>query len=169
MVILHYANWEIFTMNGWWLNLLSARLVQLLKSKRRFFKKAQTSFAFGKLKTQLLYKSCVLNFEKKLKENAEWLMDPQGSINENAQSAFCIITVAIVKILKYPSPINFALFSSPLLCYRPTPVKKVSTKYKQSTTQQSPIYHHNPFQHLIIQTQNQQNQTNFTQFYKGTQ
>ena len=46
-----------------------------------------------------------------------------------------------------------------LLCYRPTPVKKVSTKYKFSTTQLSPVYHHNPFQHLIIQTQNQQNQT----------
>ena len=46
-----------------------------------------------------------------------------------------------------------------LLCYRPTPVKKVSTKYNQSTTQVSPVYHHNPFQHLIIQTQNQKNQT----------
>ena len=45
-----------------------------------------------------------------------------------------------------------------LLCYRPTPVKKVSTKYKHNTTQLSPVYHHNPFQHLIIQTQNQQNQ-----------
>ena len=31
--------------------------------------------------------------------------------------------------------------------------------YKHNTTQLSPIYHHNPFQHLIIQTQNQQNQT----------
>ena len=34
--------------------------------------------------------------------------------------------------------------------------------YKHSTTQLSPVYHHNqqnPFQHLIIQTQNQQNQT----------
>ena len=46
-----------------------------------------------------------------------------------------------------------------LLCYRPTPVKKVSTKYNHSTTQVSPVYHHNPFQHLIIQTQNQKNQT----------
>ena len=42
-----------------------------------------------------------------------------------------------------------------LLFYRPTPVKKVSTKYKHSTTQISLVYHHNPFQHLIIQTQNQ--------------
>ena len=33
---------------------LSARLVQHLKPKKHFFKKAQTSFAFGKLKTQLL-------------------------------------------------------------------------------------------------------------------
>ena len=31
--------------------------------------------------------------------------------------------------------------------------------YEPSTTQLSLIYHHNPFQHLIIQTQNQQNQT----------
>ena len=42
-----------------------------------------------------------------------------------------------------------------LLYYRSTSVKKVSTKYKHNTTQLSPIYHHNPFQHLIIQTQNQ--------------
>ena len=42
-----------------------------------------------------------------------------------------------------------------LLCYRSTSVKKVSTKYKHSTTQLSPVYHHCQFQHLIIQTQNQ--------------
>ena len=46
-----------------------------------------------------------------------------------------------------------------LLCYRSTSVKKVSTKYKHSTTQLSPVYHHSQLQHLIIQTQNQQNQT----------
>ena len=33
---------------------VSARLVQHFKPKKHFFKKAQTSFAFGKLKTQLL-------------------------------------------------------------------------------------------------------------------
>ena len=44
--------------------------------------------------------------------------------------------------------------------------------YKHSTIQLSPVYHHNPFQHLIIQTQNQQNQTKnnskSTQKYKTT-
>ena len=52
-----------------------------------------------------------------------------------------------------------------LLSYIPSPLlqtntdQEVSTTYKHSTTQLSPVYQHNPFQHLIIQTQNQQNQT----------
>ena len=66
-----------------------------------------------------------------MRENAEWLM---GSINENALCAFCVITVAILKIPKYPSPINFALFSSPLLCYRPTPVYQIQTEHHPTIT-----------------------------------
>ena len=41
---------------------LSARLVPLFQSKTGVFKKAKPIFAFGKFKTQLFYKSCVLNF-----------------------------------------------------------------------------------------------------------
>jgi len=68
----------------------------------------------------------------------------------------------IGSVIKLPSlllktltlPFLFSLIFL-LLCYRPTPIKKVSIKYKHSTTQLSLVYHHNSFQHLIIQTQNQ--------------
>ena len=39
-----------------------ARLVQLSQPKTGVFKKAKPISAFGKFKTQLFYKSCVLNF-----------------------------------------------------------------------------------------------------------
>ena len=42
--------------------IFSARLVPLFQSKTGVFKKAKPIFAFGKFKTQLFYKSCVLNF-----------------------------------------------------------------------------------------------------------
>ena len=71
--------------------IVSARLFRLFEPIMRVLKKSQPTFAFGKLKTQLFYKSCVLSIEKKLRTNAEGIMDPQGSINENVLCAFCIL------------------------------------------------------------------------------
>ena len=92
--------------------LLSARLFRLFEPKKRVLKKVQPTFAFGKLKTQLFYKSCVLSIEKKLRTNAEGIMDPQGSINENALCAFCILPLQTRKIPKYPSVLSRPHLSS---------------------------------------------------------
>ena len=114
------------------INCLSARLFRLFEPKKCVLKKAQPTFAFGKLKTQLFYKSCVLSIEKKLRTNAEGIMDPQGSINENALCAFCILPLQTRKIPKYPSVLSrphlicvFFLrllpLHLPLLLHRSTP------------------------------------------------
>ena len=111
-----------------------------------------------KLKTQLFGKICVLcqDWERAKQYGAREVHKTKSSC------AFWTIRWALPSITKLPfnklCPFLFSLIFL-LLCYRPTPVKKVSTKYKHSTTQLSSVYHHNPFRHLIIQTQNQQNQT----------
>ena len=73
--------------------------MRLVSSKRNFF-----------------YKSCVLSIEKKLRTNAEGIMDPQGSINENALCAFCILPLQTRKIPKYP-----ALSLTPLISHLCSP------------------------------------------------
>ena len=80
-------------------------------------------------------------------------MDPQGSINENALCAFCILPLQIRKLPKYPS-VSHALISH--LCLFS------SSSSSSSSSASSPVYPHNqqnPFQPLIFRTQNQQNQT----------
>ena len=91
-----------------------------------------------------------------LEKVAFWVCEENAQCHKQARR--CILEKARAPITKLPfnrlCPFLFSLIFL-LLCYRPTPVKKVSTKYKHSTTQLSSVYHHNPFQHLIIQTQNQ--------------
>ena len=87
-------------------------MFRLFEPKKRVLKKAQPTFAFGKLKTQLFYKSCILSIEKKLRTNAEGIMDPQGSINENALCTFCILLLQTRKIPKYPSVLSRPHLSS---------------------------------------------------------
>ena len=72
-------------------NGLLARLVPLFEPKKGVFKKATPTCVFGKLKTQLFYKSCVLNFYNLLRTKRGRFMDPQGSINQNALCAFTIL------------------------------------------------------------------------------
>ena len=95
-----------------------------------------------------------------LEKVAFWVCEENAQCHKRAQR--CILEKAHAPITKLSfnrlCPFLFSLIFL-LFCYRPTPVKKVSAKYKHSTTQLSSVYHHNPFQHLIIQTQNQQNQT----------
>ena len=114
-------------------------MFRLFEPKKRVLKKAQPTFAFGKLKTQLFYKSCVLSIEKKLRTNAEGIMDPQGSINEN--NAFCILPLQTRKIPKYPSVLSrphlssasffFVFFLFVFLCFftglPPQSTKPIST------------------------------------------
>ena len=128
-------------LGGKCLKVLSARLFRLFEPKKRILKKAQPTFAFGKLKTQLFYKSCVLSIEKKLRTNAEGIMDPQGSINENALCAFCILPLQTRKIPKYPSVLSrphlssvsffFVFFLFVFLCFftglPPQSTKPIST------------------------------------------
>ena len=59
-------------------NGVSARLFRLFELKKRVLKKAQPTFAFGKLKTQLFYKSCVLSIEKKLRKMRKGLWTLRG-------------------------------------------------------------------------------------------
>ena len=120
---------------------VSARLFWLFEPKKRVLKKTQPTFAFGKLRTQLFYKSCILSIEKKLRTNAEGIMDPQGSINENALCTFCILPLQTRKIPKYPSVLSrphlssvsffFVFFLFVFLCFftglPPQSTKPIST------------------------------------------
>ena len=102
-----------------------------LSPKSAFWKKLNQLLRLVNSK-RLFYKSCVLSTEKKLRTNAEGIMDPQGSINENALYAFCILPLQTRKIPKYissltPSSLICVFFLRllplclPLLLHRSTP------------------------------------------------
>ena len=97
---------------------------------------------------QLFGKSCVLAKA----ENAQTIMELWRSILEKFH-ACSQLSIGLFRITKLPFNKAHSRLSS-LLSTLPSPCC-----YKHSATRLSPVYHHNPFQHLIIQTQNQQNQT----------
>ena len=109
----------------------NALLFRLFEPKKRVLKKAQLTFAFGKLKTQLFYKSCVLSIEKKLRTNAEGIMAPQGSINEKCYARFVYYRC---KSEKYRNTHQFshALISHPCLFS--------SSSSSSSSSASSPVY-----------------------------
>ena len=82
-------------------------------------------------------------------------------ILEKARARWFISVRLTGQLPNYPS-INFAIFSSPSYSCSSVTNQHQSRKYQPNTNTAPPnslVYHHNPFQHLIIQTQNQQNQT----------
>ena len=116
-----------------------------LDTKRNFLEKVAFWICIENANSQNGALRCILEKLLCVDESIRWVI---GSVTK--------LPSLLLKTLTWP----FSLLSyilSPLL--QTNTGQEVLTKYKHSTTQLSPVYHHNPFQHLIIQTQNQQNQT----------